>query len=65
MPWLRKIPLINIFTAEQSALEMQSELVVYLTPYIWIPGMKKPRLIVEDLRLEHPELLSVEKFGLR
>jgi len=65
MPWLRKIPLINLFTAEQSALETQNELVVYLTPYIWIPGMKKPRLIVEDLRLEHPELLSVEKFGLR
>lgn len=42
LPWLRRIPLLNAFAGEQGALERRSELVVYLTPYVWIPGMESP-----------------------
>lgn len=42
LPWLRRIPLLNAFASEQGALERRSELVVYLTPYVWIPGMESP-----------------------
>lgn len=63
LPWLRKIPLINFFTAEQDALQSEDELVVYLTPYIWTPGMELPKAIEQQNGLEYPSLLSVEKFG--
>lgn len=63
LPWMRKIPLINFFTAEQDALESENEMVVYLTPYIWIPGMTLPAALEEQPALEYPALLSVEKFG--
>ena len=63
VPWLRKIPLINFFAAEQEALESGNEMVVYLTPYIWMPGMKLPRALEEQRSLDYPDLLSIEKFG--
>jgi type II secretory pathway component GspD/PulD (secretin) len=63
LPWLRKIPLVNFFSAEQDSLESQNEMVVYLTPYIWVPGMDLPRALEEQPALEYPSLLSVEKFG--
>ncbi|MEM7458021.1 MAG: secretin N-terminal domain-containing protein [Pseudomonadota bacterium] len=63
MPWLRKIPIVNFFVAEQDSLESQNEMVVYLTPYIWMPGMDLPRALQEQPALEYPPLLSVEKFG--
>ena len=42
LPWVRNIPLLNAFLAEQGALETRSELVVYLTPYVWVPGLATP-----------------------
>ena len=63
LPWLRKIPLVNFFSAEQDSLESQNEMVVYLTPYIWVPGMELPRALEEQPALDYPSLLSVEKFG--
>lgn len=63
LPWLRKIPLISFFTAEQNSLASENEMVVYLTPYIWIPGMELPKALEEQPILDHPELLSIEKFG--
>ncbi len=63
LPWLRKIPLVNFFTAEQDSLESQDEMVVYLTPYIWLPGTDLPKALEEQPALEYPSLLSVEKFG--
>lgn len=63
VPWLRKLPLINFFTAEQESLASENEMVVYLTPYIWIPGMALPKALEEQPELEYPALLSVEKFG--
>lgn len=64
LPWLRKLPLISFLTAEQGALETQTELVVYLTPYVWIPGMDVPLPLQNKLSIEYPELLSIERFGI-
>lgn len=64
MPWLRKIPLLNLLTADQDALETQTELVVYLTPYVWMPGMDVPLPLQEKLTVSHPSLLSVERLGM-
>ena len=63
MPWLRKIPLVSFFTAGQESLESENEMIVYLTPYVWTPGMDLPRAIEEQPTLEYPSLLSIEKFG--
>ena len=41
-PWLQHIPILNLFASSQGALESRTELVVYLTPYIWVPGMDTP-----------------------
>ncbi|MCR9269676.1 MAG: hypothetical protein NXH72_06800 [Hyphomonadaceae bacterium] len=43
LPWLRHVPVLSLFAGEQSALETRRELVVYLTPYIWTPGLSDPR----------------------
>ncbi len=64
LPWLRKLPLFNLLAGEQGALETQTELVVYLTPYIWIPGMDVPAPLNEKLTSENPRLLSVERLGV-
>ncbi len=42
LPWLRNIPVLNALVAEQGAIETRSELVVYLTPYIWVPNLDAP-----------------------
>lgn len=64
MPWLRKIPLLNLLSGAQDALEAQTELVVYLTPYVWIPGMDVPMPLQDDLAAGHPDWLSVERLGM-
>ena len=42
LPWLRKIPILNFLTASQSTVGLENQLVVYLTPYVWTPGMETP-----------------------
>lgn len=64
LPWLRKLPLLNLFAGDQGALETQTELVVYLTPYIWIPGMDVPAPLNEKFTTNDPELLSIERLGI-
>ncbi|MEL7042058.1 MAG: secretin N-terminal domain-containing protein [Pseudomonadota bacterium] len=41
-PWLRRVPVLNTLLASQGAIEVRDELVVYLTPYIWIPSLDTP-----------------------
>lgn len=42
LPWLRNIPVLNALTGEQGSIETRQQLVVYLTPYIWIPEQDTP-----------------------
>ena len=62
-PWLRHVPLLNAFAGEQGALETRTELVVYVTPYIWIPGMDVPMPLQGTPDSDIPDWLSVERGG--
>ncbi|MEL6830278.1 MAG: type II and III secretion system protein [Pseudomonadota bacterium] len=42
IPWLRHVPVLNFLTASRSSVGQETEMVVYLTPYIWTPGMGTP-----------------------
>lgn len=63
IPWLRHVPILNAFAGEQSALETRTQLVVYVTPYIWIPGMETPLPLQGTPDPNIPKLVSVEKGG--
>ena len=63
VPWLRHVPILNLLASEQGAVEARVELVVYLTPYIWIPGMDTPMPMQGMPQVTIPELLSVETGG--
>jgi len=62
-PWLRKVPILSLFTAEQGALETREELVVYLTPYVWTPGLETPIPLQDALKPETEDLLGLERLG--
>ena len=42
LPWLRNVPVVNMFAAKQEGLDTQEQVIIYLTPRIWEPGMKVP-----------------------
>lgn len=63
LPWLRHVPFLNLFTGEQAALETRKELVVYLTPYIWQPGLDTPLPLKGRPQPHFPALLSIENGG--
>ncbi|MEL6860242.1 MAG: secretin N-terminal domain-containing protein [Pseudomonadota bacterium] len=60
LPWVRNIPILSAFLAEQGALETRSELVVYLTPYVWVPGLDLPLPHAGTPSPHIPDWLSVE-----
>lgn len=60
LPWLRHVPLLNLFGGEQGAVESRVELVVYLTPYIWMPGLETPMPFPGTPEVTIPNLLSLE-----
>lgn len=62
-PWLRHVPILNLFASEQAAVEAREELVVYVTPYIWVPGLDTPLPLSGHPTPELPTLLSVENGG--
>lgn len=63
LPWLRHIPVLNLLAGEQGALERRSELVVYLTPYVWIPGLDSPLPMPGSPEPEIPKWLGLERGG--
>jgi type II secretory pathway component GspD/PulD (secretin) len=42
LPWLRRLPPFSLLFANQAALETHDEVVIYVTPYIWKPGLQPP-----------------------
>jgi type II secretory pathway component GspD/PulD (secretin) len=42
LPWLRRVPFLNPLFSNQNAAEVTTEVVVYLTPYIWTPTTGLP-----------------------
>ncbi|MFN3211633.1 MAG: type II secretion system protein GspD [Henriciella sp.] len=63
IPWLRHVPILNAFASDQSALETRTQLVVYVTPYIWIPGMETPLPLQGTPDPNISKLVSLEKGG--
>ena len=61
LPFLRKIPGFSALAGEQSALESQKELVVYLTPYVWIPGIDTPLPFPGTPQINPEEGVSIER----
>jgi type II secretory pathway component GspD/PulD (secretin) len=55
LPWLRRIPILNLFTSSQQATEHHSEVAIYLTPHIMeAPGILPP--------LEKPHAMEMDPF---
>jgi type II secretory pathway component GspD/PulD (secretin) len=55
LPWLRRIPLLNLITSNQQATEHHSEVAIYLTPHIMeAPGILPP--------LEMPHAMEMDPF---
>jgi type II secretory pathway component GspD/PulD (secretin) len=54
LPWLRRIPIINLFTSNQQATEHHSEVAIYLTPHIMSAGMSLP--------LDKPHSMEMDPF---
>jgi type II secretory pathway component GspD/PulD (secretin) len=65
LPWLRNIPILNLFAGEQGAIETRRQLVVYITPYIWIPGQELPFPLQDTPDPILPRLTGVERFNRR
>lgn len=63
LPWLRKVPILNVFAGEQGAIETRSQLVVYLTPYIWVPGLDVPLPLYGTPDAQSPDWVSMERGG--
>ena len=42
LPWLRHIPILNLVFAKFGGEERRQEVLVYITPYIWRPGLDTP-----------------------
>lgn len=42
LPWLRHIPILNLVFAKFGGEARRQEVLVYITPYIWRPGLDTP-----------------------
>lgn len=66
MPWLRHVPLLNLFFAKQTEFQSNDEVVIYLTPYILEPGMETPLVAPDTYAVPEDQggLSRFERFGL-
>ena len=66
IPWLRHVPLLNLFFAKQTEFQSNDEVVIYLTPYILEPGMETPLVTPDAYAVPEDQggLSRYERFGL-
>ena len=68
LPWLRRIPIINLLTSHQQATEHHSEVAIYLTPHIMEqPSIEPPLLLPHSMEMD-PVLGNYtpsERFGFQ
>ena len=62
LPWLRDVPILNMLTANRIGLEQERELVIYMTPRIWVPSMRTG-LDAEDALGVTPDDLTIFERG--
>jgi len=61
LPWLRRIPLLNLLTAAHEEEQSEQEVFFYLTPHIVKPGMEGLRDRPEAFGVDNSLLTPVEK----
>ncbi|MDD5210417.1 MAG: type II and III secretion system protein [Elusimicrobiales bacterium] len=61
IPWLRRIPLLNLLTAAHEEDQSGQEVFFYLTPHIVRPGMEGPRDRPEAFSVSNDLLTPIEK----
>jgi len=47
LPWLREVPILNIFTSSQRRTEVDKEVLVVVTPHLYSPGLRTPLPFLE------------------
>lgn len=62
IPWLRRIPILNLFTAAHQEDQSGQEVFFYLTPHLTKPGMGGPVDRPEAFAIDNSLLTPVEKF---
>lgn len=62
IPWLRRIPILNLLTAAHQEDQSGQEVFFYLTPHIIKPGMAGPVDRPEAFAIDNSLLTPVEKF---
>jgi type II secretory pathway component GspD/PulD (secretin) len=59
LPFLRHVPVLNFLTAQQGSSVQKMEVVVFVTPHVWKPGMALP--LVEPNAFKVPEAREIGK----
>ena len=54
-PWFRRIPLLNIFFADQERSDTKQEVVIFVTPHIWTPDLDVPLAAKEAFTIKEEE----------
>ena len=54
-PWFRRIPLLNIFFADQERTDTRQEVVIFVTPHIWTPDLDVPFAAKEAFTIKEKE----------
>jgi type II secretory pathway component GspD/PulD (secretin) len=52
LPWLRHIPLLNIFTSHIRDSTVRQEVLIYVTPYVWSPDLATPFPLPESFGIK-------------
>jgi pilus assembly protein CpaC len=42
LPWLRRIPFLNLFTASRQRTQVDKEVLIVVTPHLYTPGLRTP-----------------------
>ena len=42
LPWLRRIPFLNLFTASRQRTQVDKEVLIVVTPHLYSPGLRTP-----------------------
>lgn len=65
LPWLRHIPILNLVFARFQAESRRQELLVYITPHIWRPGLDSPIPEPKAFGPKEPrdDFSTIERFG--
>ena len=66
LPWLRNVPLLNFFAAKQQGTERKQDVLVFVTPYIWVPAVDPPFPQPDAFKFrEGDELTAIEQWKRR